>query len=305
MNTRKNFQIYQKIGEDEYLLIHPETSADNVVVADSEIEGRTVLDVIVSLSGEIDGIKGGDVVTSIRGESEPEGRKGDVVISKGNLGLGNLTNDAQVKRTEMGARGGVATLDGTGKVPVAQLPSYVDDIVDGWYYEGKFYSDETHEDEIPPEKGKIYVDQASGSSYRWSGSVFVLVSNPISIGTEAGDAYDGAAGAKNASDIEAIKNGTEHAGRAKESDVAEKLKSAVSFKMSGDISGEVSFDGSKDVEIQTSLRNSGVEEGSYSAVRVNSKGIVTEGAQVIEVGKEGQEAPSGSLAVGGLFFMVI
>jgi hypothetical protein len=41
---------------------------------------------------------------------------------------------------------------------------------------------------------------------------------------------------------------------------------------------------------------------TYSAVAVNKQGIVTVGAQIIEFGAEGQTTPSGSLAVGGLFF---
>ena len=38
------------------------------------------------------------------------------------VGLGNVTNDAQVKRSEMGSANGVASLDGTGLVPTAQIP---------------------------------------------------------------------------------------------------------------------------------------------------------------------------------------
>jgi hypothetical protein len=41
------------------------------------------------------------------------------------VGLPSVTNDAQVKRSEMGAINGVATLDGTGKVPVGQLANMV------------------------------------------------------------------------------------------------------------------------------------------------------------------------------------
>lgn len=44
-------------------------------------------------------------------------------ISKTVVGLGNVTNDAQVKRTEMGVANGVATLGADGKVPVEQLPT--------------------------------------------------------------------------------------------------------------------------------------------------------------------------------------
>lgn len=43
-------------------------------------------------------------------------------VTKAQVGLGNVTNDAQVKRGEMGVAGGVATLDSNGKVPSSQLP---------------------------------------------------------------------------------------------------------------------------------------------------------------------------------------
>lgn len=42
-------------------------------------------------------------------------------INKEFVGLNNVTNDAQVKRSEMGAANGVPTLDSNGKIPVNQL----------------------------------------------------------------------------------------------------------------------------------------------------------------------------------------
>ena len=42
-------------------------------------------------------------------------------INKDFVGLNNVTNDAQVKRSEMGAANGVPTLDSNGKIPVDQL----------------------------------------------------------------------------------------------------------------------------------------------------------------------------------------
>lgn len=42
-------------------------------------------------------------------------------INKESVGLNNVTNDAQVKRSEMGAANGVPTLDSNGKIPVDQL----------------------------------------------------------------------------------------------------------------------------------------------------------------------------------------
>lgn len=46
-------------------------------------------------------------------------------VTKAQVGLSNVTNDAQVKRSEMGANDGVATLDANGKIPESQLPSGV------------------------------------------------------------------------------------------------------------------------------------------------------------------------------------
>ena len=51
---------------------------------------------------------------------------------------------------------GVAELDSGGKVPAAQLPSYVDDVVEGYLSSGKFYKESAHTTEIAGESGKIY-----------------------------------------------------------------------------------------------------------------------------------------------------
>lgn len=44
-------------------------------------------------------------------------------LGKDDVGLGNVTNDAQVKRSEMGVASGVATLGTDGKLTAAQLPA--------------------------------------------------------------------------------------------------------------------------------------------------------------------------------------
>lgn len=138
--------------------------------------------------------------------------KTDHTHTKANIGLGNVTNDAQVKRTEMGKANGVATLDSTGKVPAAQLPSYVDDVVDGYLSSSKFYttknSDGTYTGEITGETGKIYVDLNTMKTYRWSGSAYAVISETIALGETASTAYAGSKGKANADAITAIKNGT-------------------------------------------------------------------------------------------------
>ncbi len=83
---------------------------------------------------------------------------------------------------------------------------------------------------------------------------------------------------------------------------AEKLSNARTIALKGDATGSAAFDGSANKDITVTLANSGVAAGSYSAVTVDAKGRVTVGAQIVEIGAEGQEAPTESLAIGGLFF---
>lgn len=84
-----------------------------------------------------------------------------------------------------------------------------------------------------------------------------------------------------------------------------KADSAVqSITLSGAVTGTATVT-SGAATIVTTLANSGVTAGTYSAVTVNAKGLVTAGAQFIEVGTAGQTTPSASLAVGGLFFKEI
>ena len=83
-----------------------------------------------------------------------------------------------------GQPNGIASLDSSGKVPAGQLPSYVDDVIEGYYYDGSFYSDAAHQEELTPESDKIYIDLTSDKSYRWTGSVYSSVSNPYTADDE-------------------------------------------------------------------------------------------------------------------------
>ncbi len=90
----------------------------------------------------------------------------------------NISNLSKtyVNKSQVGAANGVAGLDDTGKVPSSQLPSYVDDVIEGYYYNGQFYSDSEHTQEITPETGKIYVDLDTNKTYRWGGTTYVEIS---------------------------------------------------------------------------------------------------------------------------------
>jgi hypothetical protein len=86
---------------------------------------------------------------------------------------------------------GIAPLGTDAKVPAAYLPSYVDDVVEGYLSEGKFYSDSGHMTAISGESGKIYVDLLSSKTYRWSGTQFSVISETLALGESETSAYRG------------------------------------------------------------------------------------------------------------------
>lgn len=90
----------------------------------------------------------------------------------------------------------VATLDSSGKVPQSQLPSYVDDVIEAYYYNGEFYKEAAHTNVIdnPREPGKIYVDISTSKSYRWGGTSYVEIKSSIDVFTGATAQSDGVAG---------------------------------------------------------------------------------------------------------------
>lgn len=94
--------------------------------------------------------------------------------------------------TQKGTADGVATLDGSGKVPVSQLPSYVSDIIE---------ADNLAAFPKTGEANKIYVAKDTNKTYRWSGSQYTEISASLAIGTTSGTAYDGASGQQNADNI--------------------------------------------------------------------------------------------------------
>lgn len=89
----------------------------------------------------------------------------------------DLTN--YIPLLQKGAANGVATLDGSGLVPASQLPSYVDDVLEGYYKaaDEKFYKEATYTTLIAGETGKIYVSLDTNKTYRWTGSTFVYITS--------------------------------------------------------------------------------------------------------------------------------
>lgn len=109
----------------------------------------------------------------------------------------------------IGEPGGIAELDENGLVPSSQLPSFVDDIVEGYYYNDAFYTTEEHTTILKPESGKIYVDLATNKTYRWGGSSYVTILSDLTLGETSSTAYRGDRG-KVAYDHSQLTSGNPH-----------------------------------------------------------------------------------------------
>lgn len=147
-------------------------------------------------------------------------------VTKEQIGLGNVTNDAQVKRTEMGVANGVATLDENGKIPSTQLNGQLASVqgVDAvatsstlpetgqlaleymvWCTDDKKFREwnGTEWKVVEPKGDTIYNfrnSDATGSTartnilYRWDGQDLTEISESLAIGETAGTAYEGSKG---------------------------------------------------------------------------------------------------------------
>lgn len=112
-------------------------------------------------------------------------------LTKTDVGLGNVTNEAQIPLSQKGAANGVATLSENGKVPASQLPTYVDDVLEGTLVSTtEFTPNEGQQGEVK-QSGVVYVDTTTNKSYRWSGSQYVMTGSDLALGETSSTAYAG------------------------------------------------------------------------------------------------------------------
>lgn len=84
------------------------------------------------------------------------------------FGWGDHADAGYELASNKGTANGYASLDGGGRVPVSQLPSFVEDVIETSSLSA-----------FPPEgeSGKIYVALDTGKTYRWSGSSYTEISS--------------------------------------------------------------------------------------------------------------------------------
>lgn len=117
----------------------------------------------------------------------------DITLAAGDVGA--------IPSAQKGVAGGVAELDDSGHVPAAQLPSYVDDVIDSYIVTGAtafssgWLSLTSEGAALTPESGKIYIVLTTGNynmrEYRWSGTAYAQVNEGIALGETASTAYRG------------------------------------------------------------------------------------------------------------------
>lgn len=112
--------------------------------------------------------------------------------------LGDLGSSIGEITSKVGKANGIASLDGSGKVPSSQLPSYVDDVIEVAMATDLSQAVGKNGTSITPESDKIYVDcigdNASEKTYRWSGTAFVEISESLALGETEQSAFDGKRG---------------------------------------------------------------------------------------------------------------
>ena len=97
-------------------------------------------------------------------------------ITSGTLSIDRIPNIPDTKID------GMSATKLTGTVPQANLPSYVDDVIEVDNYAA-----------LPPtgEAGKIYVDKETNKTYRWGGSAYVEISASLALGDTSATAFRG------------------------------------------------------------------------------------------------------------------
>lgn len=160
-------------------------------------------------------------------------------VTKAQIGLGNVENKSSetirgeitsanvtgalgytpINPNTKGQANGVASLDGNGKVPAAQLPSFVDDVVPVWNNDEQFFLDSEGTTPVNPESGKIYIEMRTNKSYRYKGTGegqaitnFVEISSSLALGTTSSSAFRGDYGQTAYSHATETKSGAKSSG---------------------------------------------------------------------------------------------
>lgn len=212
------------------------TSSGNIVSV--QTDGKILASLLPDLSGTYV-----PVGTKINGKPLTS----DITLTAEDVGA--------VAITDKGVANGVATLDDTGKIPSAQLPSYVDDVLE-------FDSKDDGENKFPEtgESGIIYIAKDTNLTYRWSGTDYAEISPSLALGTTASTAYPGDKG-KIAYDHSQKTSGNPHKVTAVE--VGAAPSSHTTAKASGSNLGHIKLGNGMSVNADGTLSIDAIDGGTF------------------------------------------
>lgn len=306
-------QFLQKGESDNYDLYYLENDDKSTKLSEqigSTPAGSTLVTLLKALWTQAS--KAG--VTSIKvGDNEPE--NGAVVITLEKLGTVAITSDKLL-------------LIDTNKTNIDTLISNLNnntynfakksDITSVLRYKGTVAS----ESALPSsnnQAGDVYLVTDKGCEHIWNGTKWEEFGPTIDLSTyitssqlttqlnslhttitgeiEAAESSLESLISAAESKITNITNGTTKVGKAT---TADKLATPRTVSLSGDVTGSAAFDGSANVAINATMKDSGVSAGTYSAVKVNSKGVVLQGQQAVVFANSLEDSSLNNLVIGGI-----
>lgn len=146
---------------------------------DSKLESVSLADLgITATAAELNYVDGvtSNIQTQLNNKAASSHNHSAANITSGTLDLARIPSITDAKITSVSAS------KITGTIPQANLPSYVDDVLE---YRSKSSFPQTGE------AGKIYVDTTTNLTYRWGGSSYVEISPSIALGETSSTAYRG------------------------------------------------------------------------------------------------------------------
>lgn len=174
--VRRYAHLTTSIGLNKYLGEVVYVTGEYDAQADAQIDGQTNP---VVVNGIVE-----SEVGFYYYKNDTDGWVKTLTIENGGSG-GGSSSEIPVEALPVGEPNGVVPLDENALIPAEYLPSYIDEIVEGYYNptDGKFYDtyeSQTYSGEITGEAGKIYVDLLTEKTFRYSGetgNLFVEISN--------------------------------------------------------------------------------------------------------------------------------
>ena len=170
----------------------------------NSIDGLTAQDQV--LMNYIDQI--GDTINSLPAASIIFSPTSNVASANVQSAIEELDSE-KIAVSQKGTTNGVATLDGYGKIPVSQMPSMADDVVEilgmypgnptgstgSIYYNTNAktllsYNGSIWVDIGAPAAGKLYLNQSDGISYKWNGTDLIATTSALPYASQS-DAESG------------------------------------------------------------------------------------------------------------------